>query len=70
MLFSPSTDCFIGHYDAALEKHFLDFTQTEAEVVIEPDGVGDDFDRVLWFLYVAGLSIPHGYRQQPNQKPM
>lgn len=34
----------------AFEKHFLDFTQTEAEAVIEPDGVGDDFDRVAMVL--------------------
>jgi hypothetical protein len=42
---APMPNAFVGHHDAALRQDQLDVAQTEAEDVIEPDGVADDLRR-------------------------
>ena len=42
-LYAPATDRFIGHLDLSLREQILDITEAQAEAMIEPDCVLDDF---------------------------
>jgi hypothetical protein len=50
-LSTPLSDSLVGNDDATLGKQVFDFTQTQAEAVVEPDRVADD----LWRLAVAPI---------------
>ena len=39
----PSADRFVGHDDSSFGKKILNIPEAEAEFVVEPDGMTDDF---------------------------
>ncbi len=53
-LSAPLTNSFIGDGDATFGQQFFDFTETEAETMVQPDGVANNFRRKAMAL-VAGL---------------
>ena len=54
---APASYRFIGHDDPAFREEFFDFTKTETEAVIQPDGVADDCRRESVPLVANGLSL-------------
>ena len=40
---APPADRFVGHYDSSFGKKILNIPEAEAEFVVEPDGMTDDF---------------------------
>jgi len=42
-LLAPLANCFIGDRDAALGEQLFHFTEAEAEPMLEPNGMADDF---------------------------
>jgi len=52
------TNGFIGDSDATFGRQFFDFTETEAETVVKPDGMTDNFGRKAMAL-VGGYRVFH-----------
>lgn len=44
-LLTPMSNGFIGNYDSAFGEKILDISETQAETMIDPDGMANDFDR-------------------------
>ena len=42
---APPSDCFLGHHDSAFGEQILDISETDAESVVQPDCMTDDFGR-------------------------
>jgi hypothetical protein len=53
---APLADGLVGDFDAALEQQFLDVAVAEAEAVIEPDPMADDFARIAVILVTLRVS--------------
>jgi hypothetical protein len=57
-LLTPLANGFVGHGDSTFGEEFFDFTETEAEAVIQPHGVTDDL-RGEPMTLVAGCWLVH-----------
>ncbi len=44
-LLTPMSNGFIGDHDSAFGEKILDISETQAETMIDPDGMANDFDR-------------------------
>src|ERR1700674_3530406 len=44
-LMTPDSDCFIRDDDSAFGEKILDVSQAQAETMVNPEGVADDFRR-------------------------
>jgi hypothetical protein len=60
---APAPDRLVGHNDAAFSQNQLNVPQTEAENVVQPDGVADNLSgeamaivRIRWRLHAARLA--------------
>ena len=53
---TPLSDGFVGDGDAALGEQILHIAEAEAEAVIQPDGVTDDFGRESIAVVVGRLA--------------
>ena len=54
---APPADRFVGHDDASFGKKILNIPEAEAEFVVEPDGMTDDFAWVT----VPVIDGSHGF---------
>ena len=61
------TNGFRGHGDAAFGEEFFDLTEAEAELMIEPNGMTDNFGRKAMAL-VAGCFGFHQPRRHKHVK--
>ena len=57
-LLAPLTNGLIGHCNAAFGEEFFDLTEAEAESMVEPNGITDNFGRKAMAL-VAGCFDCH-----------
>jgi hypothetical protein len=62
-ILAPAPDCLVGDNDAALSQNKLNIPQTEAEDVVQPDGVADNLGgepmaivRIRWRLHAPRLA--------------
>ena len=62
---SPTANAFIRDDNPALQKHFFNITQAEPKTVVQPDSMGDDFNREPMVL-VAGRGSGHAPRPTDN----
>jgi len=44
-LLTPDSDCFIRDDDSALGEKILDVSEAQAETMVNPDSIADDFPR-------------------------
>ena len=58
LLSAPLTNGFIGDGDATFGQQFFDFTETEAETMVQPDGVANNFGGKAMTL-VGGCRVFH-----------
>ena len=60
---APQANRLVGDLDSSRREHLLDVTETQAEAVVEPDGMGNDLDResvprIRRFLFSHQQSLP------------
>ncbi len=55
---TPVADSFVRDRDPPLGEEIFDISETQAEAVIEPDGVTDDFGRES-IAVIAGRRVIH-----------
>ncbi len=65
-LLAPLTNGFIGDGDAAFGQQFFDFTETEAEPMVQPDGMANNF-RGKTVTLVAGCLKFHAAQSAKSQ---
>ena len=65
---APGTDALITDDDAALGQDGLDVAQAQAEAVVEPHGVGDDFGRKAEAA-VRVRHLRHGQQPATSEQP-